>query len=188
MIQNESTCLLMTQGFSPLGVPNRRSQRTLRNKSFFAASVPTRTEGDNRARSSSLPCRALDVLSAAGGGELSPTPKNSASKSKLATKDPDGHLSSRVCESPNLRFRTGAVPGRGQHFPQTWQVGQPACPFPPIATHAGLGLLWRRLISLAMAVRAKSACFSPSFNTVSIRCKVPFESRAIKHSSKPFRG
>jgi hypothetical protein len=45
--RSESTCLLMTQGFSPLGVPNRRSQRTLENKSFFAASVPTRTEGDN---------------------------------------------------------------------------------------------------------------------------------------------
>jgi hypothetical protein len=46
-IQNESNRLLITQGFSPLGVPNRRSQRTLENKSFFAASVPTRTEGDN---------------------------------------------------------------------------------------------------------------------------------------------
>jgi hypothetical protein len=49
--RSESTCLLMTQGFSPLGVPNSRSQRTLRNKSFFAASVPTRT---NRERSSLL--------------------------------------------------------------------------------------------------------------------------------------
>ena len=39
----------MTQGFSPLGVPNRRSQRTLRNKGFFTAGVPTRT---NRVRSS----------------------------------------------------------------------------------------------------------------------------------------
>jgi len=47
--RSESTCLLMTQGFSPLGVPNRRRQRTLENKSFFAASVPTRTEGDERA-------------------------------------------------------------------------------------------------------------------------------------------
>jgi len=48
--RSESTCLLMTQGFSPLGVPNRRSQRTLRNKGFFGASVPTRTEVDERAK------------------------------------------------------------------------------------------------------------------------------------------
>ena len=46
--RSESNRLLITQSFSPLGVPNRRSQRTLENKSFFAASVPTRTEGDER--------------------------------------------------------------------------------------------------------------------------------------------
>src|SRR6516165_9397358 len=46
--RSESTCSLMTQGFLPRTVPNRRSQRTLRNKGFFTASVPTRTEVDER--------------------------------------------------------------------------------------------------------------------------------------------
>src|SRR6516165_3561052 len=63
--RSESTCLLMTQGFSPLAVPNRRSQRTLRNKGFFTASVPTRT-GDERARTCAVNAVHIRALATKG--------------------------------------------------------------------------------------------------------------------------
>ena len=50
-IQNGSSRSLISQNFLPESDPNRRSQRTLRNKRFFGASDPT---ADQRARSSWL--------------------------------------------------------------------------------------------------------------------------------------
>jgi hypothetical protein len=39
-IQNESNCLLITQGFSPLGVPNRRSQWGIEKQMLFRSECP----------------------------------------------------------------------------------------------------------------------------------------------------
>jgi hypothetical protein len=43
-IQNESSRSLISQSFLPKSDPNRCFQRTLGNKSFFAACDPTRTK------------------------------------------------------------------------------------------------------------------------------------------------
>jgi hypothetical protein len=56
-IQNSPSRSLTQQGFSLRGVPNRRSLRTLRNKCFFEASVPSYLALSNRAHLHSRPRR-----------------------------------------------------------------------------------------------------------------------------------